>query len=82
MVEARVSLNGIISTHFENEHTKSVRHHKLFSNVRDHSIVGLNNGDLLTIGGYDQSEGEVIDSIWRLSKGSWTQSGKLIEVRV
>jgi len=48
-------------------------------NLRGHELIGLNNGDLLLIGGQDP-EFNFMYSIWRLSSGTWTLDGYLKKV--
>jgi len=40
-----------------------------------HALVGLSNGDLLVIGGYNDVDD--LDTVWRLSSGIWTLGGNL-----
>jgi len=47
--------------------------------LRGHELIGLNNGDLLLIGGQDP-EFNFKTSIWRLSSGTWTLDGYLKKV--
>jgi hypothetical protein len=45
------------------------------SYTHNHALVGLSNGDLLVIGGTNAVD--VLDTIWRLSSGTWTLAGQL-----
>ncbi|CBY13541.1 unnamed protein product [Oikopleura dioica] len=47
-------------------------------NVRGHDLIGLENGDMLLIGGYDQvNEAFIHSKVWRLSSNLWTEEATL-----
>jgi len=45
--------------------------------VRGHHLVGLKNGDMLQIGGYD---GAFQSKVWRLSSATWSEEATLKKV--
>jgi len=49
------------------------------SNIYGHNLVGLANGDMLVIGGWDRDLDSYQNSIWRLvaASGTWTADGAL-----
>ena len=50
---------------------------QILRNVRRHNLVGLENGDMLLIGGYD---GAFQSKVWRLSTATWTEKASLQKV--
>lgn len=46
-------------------------------NMFAHNLVGLSNGDMLTIGGNTES-GTYQTSVWRLSNNNWNNDGSLV----
>ena len=45
-----------------------------------HNLVGLENGDVLLIGGYDQDSAAYQSKVWRLSSATWTEEATLQKV--
>ncbi|CBY31242.1 unnamed protein product [Oikopleura dioica] len=46
--------------------------------INSHNLIGLKNGDLLTIGGIDSSTSSDLSEIWRLSNDVWSLAGNLL----
>ena len=53
---------------------------QILRNVRGHNLVGLENGDMLLIGGKDNSSGAHQSKVWRLSSNLWTEEATLQKV--
>jgi len=63
--------HGKVETLSQNGWTSLADHPR---NVRGHNLVGLENGDMLLIGGYD---GAFQSKVWRLSSATWTEEATL-----
>ena len=45
-----------------------------------HNLIGMENGDLLLIGGYDKDSEAYQSKVWRLSSATWTEEATLQKV--
>ena len=53
---------------------------QILRNVRRHNLIGLENGDMLLIGGYDKDSEAFHSKVWRLSSNLWTEEATLQKV--
>ena len=51
-----------------------------FSPITFHSLVGLENGAMLLLGGLDQQSYEMQTGIWMLKDDAWSRIGELMQV--
>jgi hypothetical protein len=48
-----------------------------FRSISDHSLVGLENGAMLLLGGYDWGSYRFLSEIWELKDDQWSRIGEL-----
>jgi hypothetical protein len=51
-----------------------------FRKIKRHSLVGLDNGAMLLLGGYDRGSNSYQTGIWELKEGQWSRIGELSKV--
>ena len=51
-----------------------------FRKISDHSLVGLENGAMLLLGGYDFGSGSEQTGIWELKDEEWSRIGEFLKV--
>jgi hypothetical protein len=51
-----------------------------FRRISFHSLVGLDNGAMLLLGGYDYGSGGAQTGIWELKEDQWSRIGELSKV--
>jgi len=51
-----------------------------FRQISAHSLVGLDNGAMLLLGGWDRGSSGDQTGIWRLKKDQWSRIGELSKV--
>ena len=53
---------------------------RISRNYRGHDLMGLSNGEMVLIGGYNNDDGTISDAVWKLGFAGWTQIGTLQQV--
>jgi hypothetical protein len=51
-----------------------------FRKISQHSLVGLDNGAMLLLGGFDLGSYSIQTGIWELKDDQWSRIGKLSKV--
>jgi hypothetical protein len=51
-----------------------------FRQIVQHSLVGLENGAMLLLGGHDYVSGRVQTGIWQLKEDQWSRIGEFSQV--
>jgi hypothetical protein len=51
-----------------------------FRRISDHSLIGLDNGAMLLLGGIDWGSTSFISGIWELKEDQWKRIGELDSV--
>ena len=54
---------------------------RISRNNPGHNLVGLQNGEMMLLGGYDEVEDSDLDAVWKLNSATgWTRIGSLQQV--
>jgi hypothetical protein len=51
-----------------------------FRRILNHSLIGLDNGAMLLLGGYDRGSGSEQTGIWELKEDQWSRIGEFSKV--
>ena len=78
--KASLQLVGLLCPIFLCKFQTSFQVINFFSPIAFHSLVGLENGAMLLLGGQDQQSNEYQTGIWMLKDDAWSRIGELSKV--